>query len=135
MIAAVEVAVGAIVCRSDELLLVKRGRPPGVGKWSVPGGRVEPGEMLMEAVTRELKEETGLDGICGPLVGWVERIGDYRHFVILDFEATVTGDLTPRAASDAAEARWWPVAEVAKLRLVDGLAEFLHDHGVIPTIV
>lgn len=135
MNAGVEIAVGAIVRRADELLLVKRGQPPGAGEWSVPGGRVEPGEMLMEAVTRELQEETGLRGVCGQLVGWVERIGDDRHFVILDFEATVTGDLTPTAGSDASEARWWPVAEVAKLQLVDGLAEFLHDHGVIPTIV
>ena len=135
MIASVEVAVGAIVRRADELLLVRRGREPGAGEWSVPGGRVEPGEMLMEAVTRELQEETGLHGVCGPLLGWVERIGDERHFVILDFEATVTGDLTPSPGSDASEARWWPVSEVATLRLVDGLAEFLHDHGVIPTIV
>ena len=45
------------------------------------------------------------------------------------------GNLTPVAASDASDARWWPVSEVAKLQLVDGLAEFLHDHGVIPTIV
>ena len=135
MNAGVEIAVGAIVRRADELLLVKRGQPPGAGEWSVPGGRVEPGEMLMEAVTRELQEETGLRGVCGQLVGWVERIGDDRHFVILDFEATVTGDLTPTAGSDASEACWWPVSEVAKLQLVDGLAEFLHDHGVIPTIV
>lgn len=135
MIERVEVAVGAIVRRADELLLVKRGCEPAVGEWSVPGGRVEPGEMLMEAVTRELHEETGLHGVCGRLVGWVERIGDDRHFVILDFEATVTGDLDPKSGSDAAEARWWPVSEVANLRLVDGLAEFLHDHGVIPTIV
>lgn len=135
MIAGVEVAVGAIVRRADELLLVRRGRPPGAGEWSVPGGRVETGEMLMEAVTRELQEETGLYGVCGRLVGWVERIGDDHHFVILDFEATVLGDQTPCAGSDASEARWWPVAEVAGLRLVDGLAEFLHDHGVIPTIV
>ena len=135
MIARVEVAVGAIVRRGDELLLIRRGHEPAAGEWSVPGGRVEPGEMLMEAVTRELHEETGLHGVCGPLVGWVERIGDDRHFVILDFEVTVAGDLTPSAGSDAAEARWWPVSEVAKLQLVEGLAEFLHDHGVIPTIV
>ena len=89
----------------------------------------------MEAVVRELSEETGLRGVCGPLVGWVERISEDWHFVILDFEATVTGDLTPTAASDASEARWWPVSEVAALHLVEGLAEFLHDHGVIPTIV
>ena len=135
MIEGVEVAVGAIVRRADELLLVKRGREPGAGEWSVPGGRVEPGEMLMEAVTRELHEETGLHGVCGRLVGWVERISDAHHFVILDFEATVSGDLTPSPGSDAYEARWWPVSAVVRLRLVDGLAEFLHDHGIIPTIV
>ena len=130
-----EVAVGAIVRHSGELLLVRRGRPPAAGEWSVPGGRVEPGEMLAEAIVRELAEETGLQGVCGPFVGWVERIGDDSHFVILDFEVVVTGDTTPVAASDAAEARWWPIADVAKLQLVDGLAEFLHDHAVIPTIV
>lgn len=135
MIPRVEVAVGAIVRRGDELLLVRRGRAPAVGEWSVPGGRVEPGETLMEAVVRELEEETGLRGVCGPLVGWVERIGDDWHFVILDFEATVAGDAEPAAGDDALEARWWPVGDVAKLDLVNGLAEFLHDHGVIPTIV
>ncbi len=134
MIERAEVAVGAIVRRADELLLVRRGRPPAVGEWSVPGGRVEPGELLMEAVVRELHEETGLRGVCGPLVGWVERISEGHHFVILDFEATVA-DGSPTAGSDASEARWWPVSEVASLRLVEGLAEFLYDHGVIPTIV
>ena len=135
MIERAEVAVGAVVRRADELLLVRRGRPPAVGEWSVPGGRVEPGELLMEAVVRELHEETGLRGVCGPLVGWVERISEDHHFVILDFEATVIGDVEPAAGTDAAEARWWPVAEVASLPLVEGLAEFLYDHGVIPTIV
>ena len=135
MISRVEVAVGAIVGRADELLLVRRGREPAVGEWSVPGGRVEPGELLMEAVARELLEETGLRAVCGPLVGWVERISDDRHFVIFDFEATVTGDVTPTAGGDASEARWWPLSEVAALQLVEGLAEFLYDHGVIPTIV
>ena len=135
MIERAGVAVGAVVRRSDELLLVRRGRAPAVGEWSVPGGRVEPGELLMEAVVRELSEETGLRGVCGPLVGWVERISEDHHFVILDFEATVTGDLTPTAGGDASEARWWPVSEVAALPLVEGLAEFLYDHGVIPTIV
>ena len=135
MISRVEVAVGAIVRRDDQLLLVRRGREPAAGEWSVPGGRVEPGETLMEAVVRELHEETGLRGVCGPLVGWVERIGDGWHFVILDFEATVAGDVAPVAGGDALEARWCPVGDVARLELVDGLAEFLHDHGVIPTIV
>lgn len=134
MIERAEVAVGAIVRRSGELLLVRRGRSPAAGEWSVPGGRVEPGELLMEAVVRELHEETGLRAVCGPLVGWVERTGEDHHFVILDFEATVASDLEPVAGSDAAEARWWPVSEVAALPLVEGLAEFLYDHGIIPTI-
>lgn len=135
MISRVELAVGAIVRCADELLLVRRGQEPAAGEWSVPGGRVEPGEMLMEAVARELLEETGLHAVCGPLVGWVERISDDWHFVILDFEATVIGDFAPTAGGDASEARWWPVSEVAGLQLVEGLAEFLYDHGVIPTIV
>ena len=135
MITRVEVAVGAIVRRRGGLLLVRRGRRPAAGEWSVPGGRVEPGEMLAEAVTRELLEETGLEGVCGPFVGWVERFGDDYHFVILDFEVTVSGEASPVAGSDALEARWWPLERVAELPLVEGLAEFLHDHDVIPTIV
>lgn len=135
MIARVEVAVGAIVRRAGRLLLVRRGRPPAAGEWSVPGGRVEPGEMLAEAVVRELAEETGLDGVCGPFVGWVERIGDDSHFVILDFEVMVADDRAPRAGGDAAEARWWRLEEVAELPLVEGLAEFLYDHDMLPTIV
>ena len=57
-----EVAVGAIAVDAGRLLLVRRGHGPAAGLWSVPGGRVEPGEMLVEAVVRELAEETGLAG-------------------------------------------------------------------------
>jgi 8-oxo-dGTP diphosphatase len=130
-----ELCVGAVAVHDGRLLLVRRGRPPGAGRWSVPGGRVERGELLAEAVTRELREETGLDGVCGALVGWVERFSGDRHFVILDFEVTVLDDRTPVAGDDAAEARWVPLADVADHDLVEGLAEFLHDHGVIETIV
>lgn len=128
-------AVGAIAVRSDELLLVRRGHGPAAGEWSVPGGRVERGELLSAAVVRELAEETGLEAICGPVVGWVERIDDEHHFVIIDFEVTVIDDGNPVAGSDAAEAEWVPIHDVAERRLVEGLAEFLHDHGIIPTIV
>jgi 8-oxo-dGTP diphosphatase len=129
-----EVAVGAIVVTDDELLLIRRGHGPGAGEWSVPGGRVEGGEMLAEAVVREVAEETGLEAVCGPLVGVAERIHDDRHFVILDFHVTVLERQEPTAGDDAVEARWVPLADVAELRLVDGLAEFLHEHGIIPTI-
>ncbi|MBA2283156.1 MAG: NUDIX domain-containing protein [Acidimicrobiia bacterium] len=129
------VAVGAIVVVADRLLLVRRGRGPAAGEWSVPGGRVEPGETLAEAVVRELAEETGLEGVCGELVGWAERIGPDHHYVILDFRVTILEDREAIAGDDAAEVAWIPLADVAEQRLVEGLAEFLHDHGVITTIV
>jgi 8-oxo-dGTP diphosphatase len=132
-----EVCVGAVVVDDDRLLLIRRGRGPAAGEWSLPGGRVERGEMLAEALVRELREETGLEVVCGNLLGWVERMGDEHHFVILDFVATLLGpdNTEPVAGDDAAEAAWVPLHEVADHRLVDGLAEFLHEHGVIATIV
>src|SRR3954471_20302062 len=86
-----------------------RGRVLLAGEWSVPGGRVERGEMLAEAVVRELAEETGLEGVCGELVGWVERFGPDYHFVILDFSVTVLEGREPVAGTDAAEAAWVPL--------------------------
>ena len=128
------VAVGAIVIDDDRLLLVRRGRGPAQGDWSVPGGKVEWGETLAEAVVRELAEETGLEGVCGELVGLVERFDEDLHFVILDFAVTVLDDQPPRAGADALDARWVPLEEVAEWMLVDGLAEFLHEHGILRTI-
>lgn len=127
------VGVGAVVVDHDRLLLVRRGRAPQMGVWSIPGGRVEYGELLMEAVIRELHEETGLEGVCGPLLGWAERIDVEGHYVLLDFEVTIVGPDQPVAGDDAAEAAWVELHEVADLHLVDGLAEFLHDHGIIAT--
>lgn len=129
-----EVCVGAVVVLDDHLLLVRRGHGPAAGDWSVPGGRVEPGETLAEAVVRELAEETGLEGVCGELVGWVERIDADHHYVILDFRVTVLDGREPVAGDDAAEAAWVPLGEVAQQRLVPGLAEFLYEHGVIDTV-
>jgi len=129
-----EVCVGAVATRRDDLLMVRRGHGPGAGQWSVPGGRVERGETLAEAVVRELDEETALAGLCGPLLGWVERIEEDHHFVILDFDVVVLSTGEPVAGSDAAEARWVPVWDVPELDLVDGLAEFLSEHGIIETL-
>ena len=129
-----EVCVGAVALDDECLLLVRRGRGPAAGEWAIPGGRVEAGETLAEAVVREVQEETGLDVVCDELVGWVERIGADYHFVILDFSVTVLDDRPPVAGDDAAEVAWVPLHAVAEQRLVEGLAEFLHEHGVIPTI-
>jgi 8-oxo-dGTP diphosphatase len=127
------VCIGAMVVDDERLLLVRRGHGPAAGEWSVPGGRVEPGETLAEAVVREVAEETGVEVVCDELLGWVERIGDDHHFVILDFRAQLLGDAIgpPVAGDDAAEAAWVSLSEVGELNLVEGLAEFLHDHGLL----
>jgi 8-oxo-dGTP diphosphatase len=127
------VCVGAVCVLDGALLLIRRGHGPAAGEWSVPGGRVERGELLAEAVVREVREETGLEAVCGPMLGWVERIDDDHHFVIADFEVTVLDESQPVAGDDAAEAAWVPLDQVVERRLVDGLAEFLHEHGVIDT--
>ncbi len=129
-----ELCVGAVVVAGGRILLVRRGRGPAQGEWSVPGGRVERGETLAEAVVRELAEETGVAGACGELIGWVERIDDAHHFVILDFAVVPLDDGRLRAGDDAAEAAWVPLGELSELRLVAGLTEFLADHGIIDVL-
>jgi 8-oxo-dGTP diphosphatase len=124
----VELCVGAVVVADGRLLLVRRGRPPGLGQWSVPGGRVEAGERLADAVVRETVEETGIEVACGDLLGWVERIDEQHHFVILDFACEVVGGSDPVAGDDASEARWVPLGEVPGLPLVAGLLAFLEPH-------
>jgi 8-oxo-dGTP diphosphatase len=129
--------VGAVVRDGQgRLLLVRRGTEPGRGLWSVPGGRVEPGESLEEAVVREVAEETGLRVTVGRLVGRVERDGPGGAvYVIDDFEAHVVGAepiAEPTAGDDADEARWFTDAEVAGLPCVEGLVETLRGWGVLP---
>lgn len=125
-----EICVGAIARHGDALLLIERGRGVAVGEWSVPGGRVEFGETLAEAARREVAEETGLDVVIGDVVGWVERITPEHHFVIVDFAVTVVGG-TLRAGDDAADAQWLAINDLGSVKLVEGLLEFLREHGVI----
>ena len=127
-----ELCVGAIITdAAGRLLLIQRGHAPEAGRWSLPGGRVEPGESDEQALVREVAEETGLQVRCGDLLGWAERIGPRHHFVILDFLVTVSDGRSPVAGDDAAEVGWFPLPSVSQLALVDGLAAFLRDHGVL----
>jgi len=106
-----QLAVGAIVMRHHEVLLVKRGRPPGEGLWAVPGGRVKLGETLKEAVEREVREETGLVVRARkPVYAFdlIERDEAGRiqyHYVVVDLLADyIAGEPSPD--DDALEARW-----------------------------
>lgn len=130
-----ELCVSAVVIDDERLLLVRRGRGRAQGEWAVPGGRVQTGELLAEAVVRELLEETGIEGVCGNLIGVLELLDDAGpHQVVLGYLVTLMEATEPVAGDDAAEARWVPLVDVAELRLAPGLAEFLHDHEVIATI-
>jgi ADP-ribose pyrophosphatase YjhB (NUDIX family) len=120
------VAVGVLLLDGEHVLLVKRARPPSVGRWTVPGGKVELGESLEAAAARELGEETGLSAELGPIVEVLDRVvraPDGRieyHYVILDFLGSApAGKL--RAGSDSAEARWVALDELASLDTTDGL--------------
>ncbi|HZU72541.1 MAG TPA: NUDIX domain-containing protein [Acidimicrobiales bacterium] len=124
-------AVGAVVVEDDRLLMVRRGRGAAAGEWSVPGGRLEWGETMAEALVREVHEETGVEVVCEELLGWVERIDDEHHFVIFDFCARALDVVEPTAGDDAVEAAWVPLHQVPELNLVRGLGEFLAAHKVI----
>ena len=113
------VGVGAVVVDGDRVVLIKRSHPPREGEWSLPGGRVELGETLVEALRRELREEVGLEVEVGPMVETFDRIhrdaaGRVRyHFVIVDFLCRPVGGVLC-AGDDACEARWATVDEVAQ---------------------
>lgn len=110
-----QIAVGAIVIHDDALLMVQRANDPGNGLWSLPGGRVEHGEFLADALRREVKEETGLEVEVGELAGILEVPGDDLHYVILDYHAVVTGPPEPRADGDAGDVAWVPLDRVAHM--------------------
>ena len=120
------VCAGAVI-RDDagRLLLVQRGRDPGAGRWSLPGGRVEPGETPAEAAAREVAEETGLVVTIGALLAPVP-IGDY---VVHDFAATISGGEL-RAGDDASDVRWCSLADAELLPLTDNLLDELRRMGV-----
>jgi 8-oxo-dGTP diphosphatase len=124
--------VGAVCLRGDAVLLIRRGKPPLQGSWSLPGGRIEPGERAADACARELFEETGVEARLLGLVDVVDGLfpatgsGDEaRHYVLIDYAFAWTAG-EPIAGDDAAEARFHPIADLASLGLWRETVRIIH---------
>lgn len=119
-------AVGVVCLRGDEVLLIRRGTPPRQGEWSLPGGRIEPGERAVDAALRELREETGVEaeitGLIDVIDGLFPEAG--RHYVLIDYAARwISGE--PVAGDDAMEARF------VALDQVEAMVSWSETHRVI----
>jgi len=127
--------VGAVATdEQGRLLMIKRERDPGAGLWSIPGGRIEPGETDAEALVREMLEETSLTVEVGRLLGRVQRpFLDGAVIDIRDYAVTVTGG-TLRPGDDAADARWVAAADLNSLAITEGLIDALIGWGVLEAL-
>jgi 8-oxo-dGTP diphosphatase len=118
------VGVGAVIVQNHSVLLIRRAQPPLLGEWSLPGGVLECGESLREAVAREAREETGLVVETDEMLGVYERLirddeGRMRyHYVLIDFLCRPVGGEV-NAGSDAADVRWFRRDELPALNLAD----------------
>ena len=119
------VAVGAVIRDGDRVLLVQRGQEPLKGDWSLPGGVVELGETLEAALAREVREETSLDVVVGPVVEVLDSIrrdaggcAEY-HYVIVDYACRVRAGTPaePARGTDAADVRWVPLGDLERYRV------------------
>ncbi len=122
--------VGGIIRSKGKLLLVRRGKPPGEGYWSIPGGHVETGETWQRAVEREIHEETGLVATCGEFVGWVERYALDQRYLIADFLVEAQNPDSAKPGDDALEVILADKTEMESLQVSPGLVTFLNDRGI-----
>ena len=123
-------AVGTIVVRGGHVLLARRGKPPGQGKWSVPGGAVDVGESLEDAARREVREECGIEVELTDTIEVIQRVtrDDGQrvrfHYVIVDYLARwVAGE--PRPSAEASEVSWFRPEEFDGLEMTAGTAEVI----------
>lgn len=132
-------AVAAIIIRDHAILLIRRGTEPGLGKWSVPGGSMEIGETIEEAVKREVLEETGLVIDVGDLAGVSNLIVKQDdtilfHYILLDyFAVVVSGVAVP--ATDAVECKWVSFDDLGKYDLTSSLVDRLREHNILQVSV
>ena len=115
------VGVGVVVWQGERGLLIRRGSPPGLGQWSLPGGAQQLGETLFEAAVREVQEETGLTVNPEAVITAVDGIsrdpdGKVRfHYTLVEVRASYDGGAEPIAADDALEGRWDSLEDIGTM--------------------
>jgi len=129
-VSGITVAVGAIVADGERFLLIRRGHAPSLGAWSIPGGRVEVGETLPEALKREIFEECSIEIAVGDVAILLDRVarqpdGTVRsHYLIVDFWSTLSSG-EPTAGTDAAEIGWFTLDQMRALPTTNQLPEYI----------
>lgn len=131
------VGVGAVVHKDGRFLLVRRANEPGKGLWSIPGGLVEVGESLKDAVKREVEEETGVRIEVGKLIDVLENIvlddeGRVKfHYILIDFEARPASEsLEVKPSPEVLDARWFTVEEIRNLPITKTTRTLLRKMGL-----
>jgi 8-oxo-dGTP diphosphatase len=132
--------VGALILDLGRVLLVERGRDPLAGYWSLPGGVVETGERLEDALVREVFEETGLRVTADSIATVFERImpdvsgACEYHYVLVDFYCSITGGVL-RPGDDSARVEWFPIDSLADLRMTEGTRQVIERTGRLVPVV